>query len=712
MNSDFDEKLGQLLSIFEGEHSFEIISNSFEYNNYDIQKTIDALIELSNQFKNAALSKSSSSSSSPVSKSTSSNVIDLTQPISKNPKVEKLRLKFLSKYNDLLTQDELNLIWKKADKELLSPKPEDVYNYAEMLLHQFLEDKFTGESNFSFELANANMPSSKSSSSKISKSSNNNSPKSTSTSDNSNKNSKNNQNNFKNLSIPQYDDLNGSANMNEMLKRGNSDNSPSSSSSLPPPAKRVTVIQDGYHKDNNDNITMASISSSNKNPNDIKYRKEFLKYCSSFKNIIEVDTLRRIWNSFDSLSEEDHANDAMDFTLNLVSDNEIQDRILSTRKSDQDNLCQNLIDLTIQDDEFLPSTGTCYTSSNKIKQVSSSSSTSSSSNLNFYHYLQANLYEKSKKQFTLGKGSRTAQEAAIEAVLKEFENEKLRIKKEEVIGILINNHFDIDLTIKQVKATCLVGGNCRREGVSYSDIASTNTSDEIKSSSIRIAPVPTNGYKLKDLFNYNDEKRMESKYEFISEVDYLREENVPIIDLKLSKSLSNINVYTTYNDYSFEVIKRLNPSYKFKIVTKHYSHLTSTSSSTSFPGSFPYEVIEFNGFSNHVNIDDLLHGDYKNTNYINLKEFDFHGLPVLQMLQITESILDYFNDIKNNLVKRLPSKFDILRSNIIILRFIVGKGLHSHKNIPKLGPALMHYLNQKNYENYLPYEGEITLTLR
>jgi len=84
---------------------------------------------------------------------------------------------------------------------------------------------------------------------------------------------------------------------------------------------------------------------------------------------------------------------------------------------------------------------------------------------------------------------------------------------------------------------------------------------------------------------------------------------------------------------------------------------------------------------------------------------DLHNIPVLQTLQIVTSSIEYY---------RIQQRAYILgNTNIkrILLKFIVGKGIHSPGGVAKLGPAIEKLLRQREERDVVVYEGEIMLAL-
>ena len=81
---------------------------------------------------------------------------------------------------------------------------------------------------------------------------------------------------------------------------------------------------------------------------------------------------------------------------------------------------------------------------------------------------------------------------------------------------------------------------------------------------------------------------------------------------------------------------------------------------------------------------------------------DLHGLPVIQALQLVESSIYYYRclyDGVNNKIER------------VTITYIVGKGLHSTGGIPKIKPAVLNLLQEKQEMNYVLFEGRIMLSI-
>jgi hypothetical protein len=94
--------------------------------------------------------------------------------------------------------------------------------------------------------------------------------------------------------------------------------------------------------------------------------------------------------------------------------------------------------------------------------------------------------------------------------------------------------------------------------------------------------------------------------------------------------------------------------------------------------------------------------DNINNENVLLIQVDLHGLPVVQALQVVDSSIDYYREV-----------FDRKKVNIkhVNLRFVVGKGLHSPGGIPKIGPAVLKLLKDRQESNFVHYDGEIRFNI-
>jgi hypothetical protein len=284
---------------------------------------------------------------------------------------------------------------------------------------------------------------------------------------------------------------------------------------------------------------------------------------------------------------------------------------------------------------------------------------------------------------------------AIQQFLIEFFRETPTIKQKDIIEALIESNYNTELTIERLCEQCLKKGSYTR-GLSYSEIVFSNSNSKhdiskgsgssvsSASSSAKVSPkLSPLGSSTARLSVFSFKEVATQPGHDIDDTEFFPASKSILSKLRNKKSDStNQDRLYRFAYHFLQIIKAKNP------------HLILEMDETN-----DY-CLTFQGVKSSVVMNHVKYDFEEERNHILTVPIDFHGLPVIQALEIVDTSIDYFIDeYKSDFVKK------------IILKFIVGRGLHSPGGIPKLGPAILKLLKERNMNNFVPYEGEVLLYL-
>lgn len=253
----------------------------------------------------------------------------------------------------------------------------------------------------------------------------------------------------------------------------------------------------------------------------------------------------------------------------------------------------------------------------------------------------------------------STKEAAIRVVEEVFRDSVVKLSSQRIVDVLLRCQYDVEEAIAILCQEVLQDKSYVRHDLSYSQ-AAKKVHQNKKKGNVSISFGTSSSGKYKGSHGDEDEAT--------------RKKNL----LDRTRSKHNPEYQFRFGEYFSTIVKRKNPGIKIKL-------------------SNDGEIV-FEGFKASYNQQKY---DEVNGMHMLMIVIDLHGIPVVQALQIVDSSLDHYYHCDG-------SK---LHSKKIILKYIVGKGIHSPGGIPKIGSAVQQLLRDRNEFDFVPYEGEVLLYL-